>query len=154
MMWICSYSCVILFLKKQSDKLKVIQERRMIMFNIIEMLFPIMFLLIFIMIIVTFVKGISIWYKNNNSPRLTVSATIGGKRQNTTHNNQPNVGDISGAHGYHTMSSTSYYITFQVESGDRMELSVPGSKYGMLTEGDTGKLTFQGTRYLGFDRNV
>ena len=74
---------------KQNDKMKVIQERRMIMFNIIEMLFPIMFLLIFIMIIVAFVKGISTWHKNNNSPRLTVSATIVGKRQNTTHNNQP-----------------------------------------------------------------
>jgi len=124
------------------------------MFDIIEMLFPIMFLIIFAMIIVAFVKGISTWHKNNNSPRLTVSATIVGKRQNTTHNNQPNAGDISGAHGYHTMSSTSYYITFQVESGDRMELSVSGSEYGMLTEGDTGKLTFQGTRYLDFDRNV
>lgn len=124
------------------------------MFDIIEMLFPIMFLIIFAMIIVAFVKGISTWHKNNNSPRLTVSATIVGKRQNTTHNNQPNAGDISGAHGYHTMFSTSYYITFQVESGDRMELSVSGSEYGMLTEGDTGKLTFQGTRYLDFDRNV
>ncbi len=124
------------------------------MFNIIEMLFPIIFLLIFIMIIVTFVKRIAAWHKNNSSPRLTVSARIVGKRQNTTHNNQPNAGDISGAHGYHTISSTSYYITFQVESGDRMELSVSGSEYGMLSEGDTGKLTFQGTRYLDFNRNV
>ena len=89
-----------------------------------------------------------------SSPRLTVSARIVGKRQNTTHNNQPNAGDISGAHGYHTISSTSYYITFQVESGDRMELSVSGTEYGMLSEGDTGKLTFQGTRYLDFNRNV
>ena len=24
---------------------------------------------------------------------------------------------------------------------------------GMLVEGDIGKLSFQGTRYLGFDRN-
>ena len=66
----------------------------MLMFDIIEMLFPIMFLIIFAMIIVAFVKGISTWHKNNNSPRLTVSATIVGKRQNTTHNNQPNAGDI------------------------------------------------------------
>ena len=92
------------------------------------------------------------WFKNNNSPRLTVSARIVAKRQNTTHNNQPNAGDISGAHGFHTISSTSYYVTFQVDSGDRMELSVSGSEYGVLAEGDKGQLTFQGTRYLTFDR--
>ena len=90
----------------------------------------------------------------DSSPRLTVSAKIVGKRQNTTHNSQPNAGDISGANGFHTISSTSYYITFQVESGDRMELSVSGTEYGMLTEGDVGKLTFQGTRYIEFDRSV
>ena len=47
---------------------------------------------------------------------------------------------------------TTYYATFQVESGDRMELEVDGSDYGMLVEGDMGKLMFQGTRYLGFER--
>lgn len=120
------------------------------MFNLIEMLFPIMFILIFIIIVFTFVKGIATWFKNNNSPRLTVSARIVAKRQNTTHNNQPNAGDISGAHGFHTISSTSYYVTFQVDSGDRMELSVSGSEYGVLAEGDKGQLTFQGTRYLTF----
>ena len=47
-------------------------------------------------------------------------------------------------------TSTRYYVTFQVESGDRMEFSVSGREYGLLVEGDTGRLTFQGTRYLGF----
>ena len=121
------------------------------MFNIIELLFPVIFILIFIMIIFTLAKGISTWHKNNNSPRLTVSARIVAKRQNTTYHNQPNAGDTSGAHGYHTTSSTTYYVTFQVESGDRTEMSVSGSEYGKLTEGDEGKLTFQGTRYLQFN---
>ena len=53
----------------------------------------------------------------------------------------------------HTHTSTRYYVTFQVESGDRMELSVSGPEYGMLAEGDRGELTFQGTRYLSFERN-
>ncbi|NSC48093.1 DUF2500 domain-containing protein [Mediterraneibacter gnavus] len=121
------------------------------MFNIIELLFPVIFILIFIMIIFTLAKGISTWHKNNNSPRLTVSARIVAKRKNTTYHNQPNAGDTSGAHGYHTTSSTTYYVTFQVESGDRIEMSVSGSEYGKLTEGDEGKLTFQGTRYLQFN---
>lgn len=33
-----------------------------------------------------------------------------------------------------------------------MEFSVSGSEYGMLVEGDQGKLSFQGTRYLSFQR--
>ena len=45
-------------------------------------------------------------------------------------------------------------VTFQVESGDRIELQVKGNEYGMLVEGDYGKLSFQGTRYLGFERQV
>ena len=121
------------------------------MFNIIELLFPVIFILIFMMIMFTLAKGISTWHKNNNSPRLTVSARIVAKRQNTTYHNQPNAGDTSGAHGYHTTSSTTYYVTFQVESGDRIEMSVSVSEYGKLTEGDEGKLTFQGTRYLQFN---
>ena len=28
----------------------------------------------------------------------------------------------------------------------------PGLEYGMLAEGDAGRLTFQGTRYLSFER--
>lgn len=52
----------------------------------------------------------------------------------------------------HTSTSTSYYITFEVESGDRMELYVSSDEYGLLVIGDYGKLTFQGTRYLGFER--
>ena len=56
----------------------------------------------------------------------------------------------NGAHHHHT--STSYYVTFQVESGDRMEFHVPDQEYGYLVEGDRGRLTFQGTRYLGFAR--
>ena len=52
----------------------------------------------------------------------------------------------------HVTSSTTYYATFQVESGDRMELRLSGAEYGMLAEGDRGRLTFQGTRYLSFER--
>lgn len=49
-------------------------------------------------------------------------------------------------------SSTTYYVTFEVESGDRLEFAISGSEYGQLVEGDQGKLSFQGTRYQGFAR--
>ena len=111
-------------------------------------MFNIMFFLIFgiviVMFIVTAVKGISTWNKNNNSPRLTVEATVSSKRQNVDVHHH-NTGDNN---AMHTTTSTTYYVTFQVASGDRMELRVDGREYGQLAEGDFGELTFQGTRYL------
>jgi hypothetical protein len=49
-------------------------------------------------------------------------------------------------------SSSAYFVTFEADTGDRLELGVPDKEYGVLVEGDTGKLTFQGTRYKGFER--
>ena len=120
-------------------------------FSVMEILFPFFFFAVFgmvlIVLVVTLVRGIGEWHKNNNSPRLTVPAKVVSKRTSVSH------GHHHGAHGHmHTTSSTWYYVTFEVESGDRMELGVSGSEYGMLAEGDSGKLTFQGTRYLSFER--
>ncbi len=115
-------------------------------------LFWIMFLAVFGIIIVILVKNLKQWNKNNHSPRLTVDATVVTKRQNVTHSQSANAGDVTGAHGYTTSSTTTYYATFQVESGDRLELVIPGSQYGYLAEGDRGRLTFQGTRFLSFER--
>ena len=112
-------------------------------FTIFQIMFTLVFVLVIGVFVVTAVKGISQWNKNNHSPRLTVPATIVSKRTNVSHHHH---------HNHHTTTSTSYYVTFQVESGDRMELHVAGNEYGMLIEGDRGNLTFQGTRYLGFDR--
>lgn len=119
-------------------------------------LFEIMFFIVFFLVIGTFVvtaiKGIGQWNKNNHSPRLSVDALVVSKRTDVSHHHHANAGDATGAHGFHTTTSTSYYVTFQVESGDRMEFSVDGSEYGLLVEGDRGRLSFQGTRYLGFER--
>ena len=49
-------------------------------------------------------------------------------------------------------SSTSYYLTFEMESGDRIEFLVGEKEYGLLVEGNVGKLKFQGSRYLSFER--
>ena len=114
-------------------------------------MFSIMFTTVFVIVIGTFIvtaiRGIGQWSKNNNSPRLTVPATVVTKRTNVTRHHH---GGANGHHHHHT--STTYYVTFQVGSGDRMELHVSGAEYGMLAEGDNGRLTFQGTRYHGFER--
>ena len=111
--------------------------------SIFFLLFIVAFVAILGMILVTFVRELSQRNRNNHSPRLTVEATVVAKRQNISHHH-------SGDH----MSTTSsrYYVTFQVESGDRMELQMTGPEYGMLAEGDRGRLTFQGTRYVSFER--
>ena len=121
-------------------------------FSIFGIMFTIIFVLVISIFIINIVKGISTWNTNNNSPRITVTAEVVSKRTDVTHHRHANAGDMTGAHGYHTSSYTQYYVTFQVESGDRMEFSVTGSEYGMLAERDKGKLSFQGSRYLSFER--
>ena len=115
-------------------------------------LFPVFFFMVFGLFIFVFVKLITEWDRNNKSPRLTVPVVVVSKREDWQSDSSPVGGDASGAHGYHTTWQTYYYITFQVESGDRMEFCVSGSEYGMIAERDEGKLTFQGTRFLSFER--
>ena len=109
-------------------------------FSIMDFLFPLFFLAIFGIFCVILFRSLKQWNKNNHSPRLTVEVTVVGRRNHR-----------SGG-GPNTSAHTSYYITFQVESGDRMELHVPAHEYGYIIEGDKGKLTFQGTRFLSFER--
>jgi hypothetical protein len=54
--------------------------------------------------------------------------------------------------GGETNAHNSYFVTFEFDSGDRLELQVKGQEYGQLVEGDNGELQFQGTRYLGYTR--
>ena len=116
-------------------------------FSLLEVMFFLVFGMALCMVLVTFVKGVSQWNKNNHSPRLTVPVTVVAKRTNVSRHHH------AGEHP-HTSTSTSYYVTFQVESGDRMELKMSGSSYGLIVEGDRGMLTFQGTRFLKFERTI
>lgn len=120
-------------------------------FGILELLVPVVFLLVIGVFVATMVSGLRTWNRNNQSPRLTVPAVVVTKRTEISHHHA-NAGDASSAHGFHTTSATWYYVTFQVESGDRMEFAVGGTDFGMLAEGDHGNLSFQGTRYLSFER--
>lgn len=117
-------------------------------FSFVLLIFPIVFCILIGAFVFAAVKGIKQWHKNNNSPRLNVPAAVVSKRADVSshmHN--------TGSSTMHNTHSTTYYVTFEVESGDRMELHVDGKEYGMLAEGDVGMLSFQGTRYLGFERD-
>ncbi len=114
------------------------------MLVIVPIISGLIFLLAFGLILSVIIRGIKQEHKNNNSPKLTVDAKVVSKRTNYRRNTTSN------SH----MGHTTYYVTFEVQSGDRMELNMPGQEYGLLVEGDYGELSFQGTRYLGFQRKV
>jgi len=122
-----------------------------IMFTIVPVIVGIGFVVVLGLIIYRVVQGAQQWKRNNDSPVLTVDARVVTKRTDVTHHQHMNSGNNTMDMGY---SSTDYFVTFEVPSGDRMEFHVQSSEFGLLAEGDAGKLTFQGTRYLGFTRGV
>ena len=120
-------------------------------FGLMDTLFPLMFLVVFIFIISTiigtFVTRAKRERKNDQSPRVTADAKVVSRRMQVGENRHRSNNDMMHSYNY-----SKYFVTFEFESGDRVEMPVDGSEYGLLVEGDTGKLTFQGTRYLGFTR--
>ena len=114
-------------------------------FGIFGVIFILLFILVFATFIVVFSRIIRQKRKDDRSPRLTVTVTAVSRRADVRvhHPNNTNM---------HHTTSTTYYATFEVESGDRMELHVPATEYGLLIEGDQGDLTFQGSRFLSFER--
>lgn len=119
-----------------------------IMFTIVPIVVTLGFVFVIGMFLVHAVRGAKQWKRNNESPVLTVDARVAAKRMDVHHFHHAGADNI-----HHMSSSTTYYATFEVESGDRLELKIRAAEYGMLAENDTGKLIFQGTRYLGFTRN-
>ena len=89
------------------------------------------------------VKGFSQWRADEAAPLRSVDALVVSRRTDVQRR--------TGA-DQRTSSSTTYFVTFEEESGQRRELRVSGSEYGQLAEGDRGHLIHQGSRYQGFTR--
>ena len=101
-------------------------------------IFVVIWVVLFIYIIAT---NIGQFIEHENSPVLTVSATIVDKRRKTHHHH---------SNGHH--HSHSYHITFETQDGELLELRVKRYEYNELEVCDRGMLTHQGTRYKGFER--
>jgi hypothetical protein len=86
------------------------------------------------------VKGVGQWRRNNASPVVTTVARVITKR-----------GEVHGGAG-ETSASTAYFATFETPAGERCELAMPAREFGLIADGDTGQLTYQGTRFKGFAR--
>jgi hypothetical protein len=100
------------------------------------------FLLVFGIIAWQLARGFGEWSRNNAMPVETVSAMVVAKRTETS-------GRMNGGSVW-----TYYYVTFELQDGERQEYWVGGEKFGVIVEGDRGTLSHQGTRYKGFRRDA
>ncbi len=118
------------------------------LFSAFGLLFSVMVMLVVGTILYRIVSGVSEWADNNNQPILSVPARVATKRHSTSvhhHHSDTHISDSA---------STTYYVTFELESGERREFRVRDKEFGMLADDDTGTLEYQGTRYLGFNRTL
>lgn len=100
----------------------------------------IVFAIVIMVFATSFVKRTRQYLQNNSMPEESTPARLVAKRTHTW-----------GRHG-NMSAHTSYYATFETEKGERLEFAVNGQFFGMHVEGDTGILTYQGTRFIGFER--
>lgn len=119
------------------------------MFSVFPVMFMLMFGLFFVIFVITIIKGIANTARNAQSPIITVEAKVVGKRMDVSTHHHHNADNAAMSHD---TSSTTYYITFETEHGERLELSLSGRMYGLIIEGDLGKLTYQGTWFKDFQR--
>lgn len=123
------------------------------MFSMMQGFFWLFFAVVIGLIIFSIVKQGTRWAKNNASPEVSAVASIADKRVEIS-------GGGTSMMGSDTMMSSStpvhqtHYVTFQQSGGERFELEVPASEYGLLVVGDAGTVTMKGTRYLGFSREI
>ncbi|ASS69495.1 DUF2500 domain-containing protein [Paenibacillus sp. RUD330] len=107
---------------------------------------PVFIVIVFVILIGSFVlaigRGLFTWGSNNAVEMLTNSCKVVDKRTRA-----------SGG-GVDCSADTAYYATFEFADGSRVELRMPADEYGLAVVGDVGELTYQGTRYKGFERHV
>lgn len=109
-------------------------------FNIMLILFFLIFGIVIIFFIVVGIRALTEWTRNNRQPVLSDHAQVLDKRIHVWTGSRNHRG------------STSYYITFEFENGERQEFMVSGKEYGKVGQGDIGTLTYQGTRFHDFQR--
>lgn len=87
------------------------------------------------------------WWKNRCSPLIVTQATVLNKRIEEHYIRSKRNAGI----GMRTQKVLVYYIIFHLEGGERIELRVNNGEYMKLQKGQQGKLSFQGSKYLGFE---
>lgn len=112
------------------------------MFTAMPIFVGFIFIIVIGIFIFTIGKGITEYASNKSKEVVTIPARVIGKRPHTW-----------GGTG-NTSAHTSYYMAFELENGERLEVPVKSNFYGLHVEGDVGMLTHQGTQMIGFERET
>ncbi len=113
------------------------------LFNLFFVAFGLLFLVFLGNSVRLFLKQQAIKRHNDLSPILTKQAEIVSKRS-----------AIWGGSGDSSVK-TSYFATFEFsDDKNRLEFIIPFKEYGLMVENDLGELTFQGTRFITFQRTL
>lgn len=94
------------------------------------MVLVVIFLIIIVIICMADANTIVCWFKNNRAPVHSMGASVLTKEIN----------------------ENKYYVCFGLEDGKLKRLLVDSYVYLSLVEGEKGILTYQGTRFIRYDR--
>jgi len=98
--------------------------------------------LVLVLIAAVWVKLFLQWRANEAAPVVRVDAMVVSSRKRVGRRRRAGV------------DPSTYMVTFEEPSGERIELQIRGQYMADLTEGVQGLLTYQGTRFLGFVRHA
>lgn len=110
----------------------------MVLFSVV---FSVVVVVILGAVVAALIGGARRSLRDQASPQVTAEARVMDKRT-----------EVTG--GGETLTRQTYYVTFQFPDGGRLELGVPAAESGLLVVGDRGSLSWQGSRYLGFAREI
>lgn len=111
-------------------------------FSGVPFLVFIIFIIVIMLFMTTLLKAIKESAKNNKLPEKSEPARIINKRTHTW-----------GGRG-NMSARTTYYITFELENDERLEVPVSSASSGLYIEGDTGVLIHKGTKFINFEREA
>lgn len=94
------------------------------------MVLIVIFLIIIVIICMADANTIICWFKNNRAPVHSMCASVLTKEIN----------------------ENKYYVCFGLEDGQMKRFSIDYFAYISLKEGEKGILTYQGTRFIRYDR--
>lgn len=123
----------------------------MIDHNLTFYIFLFMLFLFFLVVSLGFLTALfdncKIWTYGGGKPIITVNSKVINKRVRTFHDTQ-SYGDMIPSYNY----ITSYYVTFEMESEEKLEFSITDVEFENIAIGDTGKLSYQGSKFLAFEK--
>lgn len=110
------------------------------MFSAVPFLIFIVFAILTMIFVTSLVKGIGQYLKNSSIPEEHVPARLVAKRMHNW-----------GGHG-NLAKHTSYFVTFETAEGERLEFPAGSTFWGLHAEGETGILTYRGTKFIDFEK--